>query len=300
MWVQDPVRPWCGGVRPQRKEQGRRLWLCCGVSSLRVGLWSIYTHTYTLECLCTYLLVIFLNSISLLYIHWFPGWVGGKESACKARDKGAAGLIPGSGRSPGGGNGNPLQDSGLENPMDGGAWRAAVHGVTRSRTGLSIYTHFHIHNSICCISVPTHFFFLILCWAWDCLYLGGNPCSKSPPGGVKQKETYRVNGAEVFIWSKQEGTSCSLVAPTGLSDWQAAADVGPRPRAVVVCQGRPVPCKHALQELAMQWVRAEGPTRLLCVPLGSCNLSQCAFFILFRRTHPLQASCSLSTAKQFK
>ena len=48
-----------------------------------------------------------------------------KESACNAGDPG---LIPGSGRSPGEGNGNPLQYSCLENPMNGGAWRATVHG----------------------------------------------------------------------------------------------------------------------------------------------------------------------------
>ena len=47
---------------------------------------------------------------------------------------GDAGLIPGSGRSPGGGNGNPLQYSCLENPMDRGAWGATVHGVAKSRT----------------------------------------------------------------------------------------------------------------------------------------------------------------------
>ena len=47
------------------------------------------------------------------------------------------GKIPGSGRFPGGGNGNPLQCSGLENPMDGGAWRAAAHGVPKCRTRLS-------------------------------------------------------------------------------------------------------------------------------------------------------------------
>ena len=51
----------------------------------------------------------------------------GKGSACNARD---LGLIPGLGRSPGEGNGNPLQYSGLENPMDRGAWQAAVCGVT--------------------------------------------------------------------------------------------------------------------------------------------------------------------------
>ena len=60
-----------------------------------------------------------------------------KESAFNAGDPGS---IPGSGRSPGEGNGNPLQDSCLENPMDGGAWWAAVHGVTKSRTRPSDFT----------------------------------------------------------------------------------------------------------------------------------------------------------------
>ena len=57
-----------------------------------------------------------------------------KASACTAGDLGS---IPGSGRSPGEGNGNPLQYSCLENPMDGGAWRATVHGVAKSQTRLS-------------------------------------------------------------------------------------------------------------------------------------------------------------------
>ena len=52
----------------------------------------------------------------------------GKESACNAGDLGS---IPRSGRSPGGGNGNPLQYSCLENPMNRGAWQATVYGVTR-------------------------------------------------------------------------------------------------------------------------------------------------------------------------
>ena len=55
-------------------------------------------------------------------------------SACNAGDLGS---IPGSRRSPGEGNGNPLQYSCLENPMDRGAWWAAVHGFTKSRTRLS-------------------------------------------------------------------------------------------------------------------------------------------------------------------
>ena len=57
-----------------------------------------------------------------------------KESACKVGDQGS---IPESGRCPGEGNGNPLQYSCLDNPMDRGAWRATVHGVTKSRTRLS-------------------------------------------------------------------------------------------------------------------------------------------------------------------
>ena len=57
-----------------------------------------------------------------------------KESACNAGD---LGLIPRSGRSPGEGNGNPLQYSCRENPMDRGAWWATVYGVTKSQTRLS-------------------------------------------------------------------------------------------------------------------------------------------------------------------
>ena len=59
----------------------------------------------------------------------FPGDSDHKESACHAGDTGDVGLIPGLERSPGGGNGNPLQYSCLENSMDRGAWRATVHGV---------------------------------------------------------------------------------------------------------------------------------------------------------------------------
>ena len=57
----------------------------------------------------------------------------GKESACNVGDRD---LILGLGRSPGEGNGKPLQYSRLENPMHRGAWRAVVHGVTKSQTQL--------------------------------------------------------------------------------------------------------------------------------------------------------------------
>ena len=66
----------------------------------------------------------------------------GKESACKAGDMGP---IPGSGRSHGEGNGNPLQYSCLENSMDREAWQATVHGVTKSRTRLGDSTATTIH-----------------------------------------------------------------------------------------------------------------------------------------------------------
>ena len=65
----------------------------------------------------------------------FPGGSDGKESAWNAQDPGS---IPGSGRSPGEENDNPLQYSCLENPMDRGTWRVIVHGVTKSWTRLNI------------------------------------------------------------------------------------------------------------------------------------------------------------------
>ena len=56
-------------------------------------------------------------------------------------DEEDAGSVPGSGRSPGEGNGNPLQHSCLENPMDRGAWRATIHGVRKSQTRLSMFKY---------------------------------------------------------------------------------------------------------------------------------------------------------------
>ena len=66
-------------------------------------------------------------------VYRLPQWLGGKESACNS---GEMGSIFGFGRSTGGGNGNRLQYSCLERPMDRGAWRAAVHEVTKSQTRL--------------------------------------------------------------------------------------------------------------------------------------------------------------------
>ena len=70
----------------------------------------------------------------------YCGFLGGSEVKASACNAGDLGSIPGSGRSPGEGNGNPLQYSCLENPMDVGAWWATVHGVAKSRIRLSDFT----------------------------------------------------------------------------------------------------------------------------------------------------------------
>ena len=67
-------------------------------------------------------------------VRGFPGGSDSKASACNVEDPG---LIPGSGRSPGDANGNPLQYSCLENPLGRGAWWAIVYGVIKSWTRLS-------------------------------------------------------------------------------------------------------------------------------------------------------------------
>ena len=97
----------------------------------------------------------------MLLIIWekvnIPGGSNGKEPACNA---GGLGSFPGLGRSPGEGNSNPLQYSGLENSMDRGVWQTAVCGVAKSPTGLlslSFFTfvecllcarHIYIHSNV--------------------------------------------------------------------------------------------------------------------------------------------------------
>ena len=78
-----------------------------------------------------------LERFPALFYYCFPGGAEVKASACNAEDLGS---IPGLARSPGEGNGNPLQHSCLENPMDRGAWWATVHGVAKSRTRMSNFT----------------------------------------------------------------------------------------------------------------------------------------------------------------
>ena len=77
-----------------------------------------------------------LNNMQLCFLPGSSAGSVGKESACNAGDAGTKRSIPGLGRYPRGRNGNPLQYSGLENPMNRGAWWATVHGVAKSWTQL--------------------------------------------------------------------------------------------------------------------------------------------------------------------
>ena len=105
--------------------------------------------------------MIFFCSFRRMYQAYlgFPGVSEVKESACNVGDLGS---IPGLGRSPGEGNGNPLQYSCLENPMDRGAWWATVHGVTKSRTRLSDFAS---------LSLPSGLLIILDCLVFLCLVL---------------------------------------------------------------------------------------------------------------------------------
>ena len=96
-----------------------------------------------------WLSIFYLTSGKLCHYSWlhinlgdFPGGTHGKELACQCRILRDLGLIPGSGRSPGKGHGNPLKYSCLENPKDRGSWQATVHRVAQSWTRLKqLHTH---------------------------------------------------------------------------------------------------------------------------------------------------------------
>ena len=112
---------------------------------------------------------LWLKSIALcVYIYMYMDFPGGSDGKASAYNVGDPGSIPGSGRSLGKGNGNPLQYSFLENPMDGGIWQATVHGVTESDTTEQLHFHFHIY-----IIYTFHILFMHLSvdGFWDCFYM---------------------------------------------------------------------------------------------------------------------------------
>ena len=110
----------------------RGAWHAMGHRVTELENWSNLVHTHA--CMSQYIIHL-TNHIDILL--GFPGGSDGKASAYNAGDLGS---IPGSGRSLGEGNGNPLQHSCLENPRDGEAWLATVHGATKSQTRLSYFT----------------------------------------------------------------------------------------------------------------------------------------------------------------
>ena len=110
----------------------------------------------------------------------FPGGAIGKESTCNAGDTRDVGSIPGCGRSPGVGNGNPLYYPCLENPMDRGVWEAVVHRVAEGRTQLSDFT-FTFHFQALEKEMATHSSVL----AWRIPGTAG-------PGGLPSMGSHRV------------------------------------------------------------------------------------------------------------
>ena len=85
---------------------------------------------------------------------WLARWLSSKEFACNTGDMGGAGSTLGSKRSPKEGSGNPLQYSRLRNPMDRGAWRAAVHGVCKE-----LYVTLRLDNNKCYMSPCLIYFY---------------------------------------------------------------------------------------------------------------------------------------------
>ena len=120
-------------------------------------------------CLLSWLL-IFARRISfsrhLTNITGFPGDTVVKNPSANAGDARDVHAIPGLGRSPGRGNGKPLQDSCLENSMDRGAWRAMDHGVAKSQIWLNTHNKHHrlYKETILCVLIGWHSFWAI----WWC------------------------------------------------------------------------------------------------------------------------------------
>ena len=121
----------------------------------------------------------------------FPGGSEVKASACNEWDLGS---IPGLGRSPGERNGNPLQYSWLENPMDGGAWWATVHGVAKSWTWLS--DGGEEYKSDLLQKIPCMY-----CYTWR------------PQPWSRQPSTHAFTGHFWTLTGKSGSASCGITAP---------------------------------------------------------------------------------------
>ena len=138
-----------------------------------------------------------------------------QASACNAGDLGS---IPGSGRSPGEGNGNPLQYSLLEYPMDGGAWQATVHGVAKSRTWLSNFT-FTLNISLSYWSATAK---SLQSCPTLCDPIDSSPTGSPVPGILQARTLQRVAISFSNAWKwKVKVKSLSRVQPLA-TPWTAA------------------------------------------------------------------------------
>ena len=122
----------------------------------------------------------------------FPGSSEVKASACNVGDLSS---IPGSGRSPGEGNGNPLQYSCLENSMDGRAWWATVHGVSESRTRLSDFTHSLTHSLTQVHNI------------WDWIRKGHSVTTHIPRSFFRPTESESLRDIRIFIYKIHQGVA---------------------------------------------------------------------------------------------
>ena len=162
------------------------------------GLWRLFSALSQRPTLCPGLLKSVLRSSFFLgsktkgdrFPHFFqhssslptghllqglPRWHSViKNLPANAGDTGDAGSIPGSGRCPGGGNGNPFQYSCLENPIDRGTWRPTVHGITESPTRLSDWAHSMQASTPEAFRMTLNFF--VTCWGGS----PGSPCYLPP------------------------------------------------------------------------------------------------------------------------
>ena len=142
MWRADSLEKTLMLGKIEGERRGRQRWLDGITNSMNIGLgrrwelvmdredWRAAVHGVAKSW------TRLSNWTELNYMSGLPKWLSSKEYPCNAGDTGDMGLIPGLGRSIGGGNNNPLQYSCLENPMDRGVWRATVNRVAKSRTQL--------------------------------------------------------------------------------------------------------------------------------------------------------------------
>ena len=114
-----------------------------GWAESKLGAWRLF------PCLTFYFILEYSRASN---IQGFPGGSVVKNRPANAEAVRDAGSIPGSGRSLGGGNGNPLQSSCLDNAMDRGAWWNTVHGVTKSWTWLN-WLSIHAHSQLTMLTV---------------------------------------------------------------------------------------------------------------------------------------------------